>query len=91
QIESVLAEVQPDSAAQKAGLHVGDRIVKIDDQRLDGWQTLVKRIHDSPGKPLALEIERNGLPLLLTLIPDTKAMGKGKSVGFAGIIPKVLS
>ncbi|USS95548.1 sigma E protease regulator RseP [Serratia symbiotica] len=90
QIESVLAGVQPDSAAQKAGLHVGDRIVKIDDQRLDGWQTLVKRIHDSPGKPLALDIERNGLPLFLTLIPDTKAMEKGKSVGFAGIIPKVL-
>lgn len=90
QIESVLAEVQPDSAAQKAGLQVADRIVKIDDQRLDGWQTLVKQIHDSPGKPLALEIERNGLPLFLTLIPDTKAMGKDKSVGFAGIIPKVL-
>lgn len=90
QIESVLAEVQLDSAAQKAGLHVGDRIVKIDDQRLDGWQTLVKRIHDSPGKPMALEIKRNGLPLFLTLIPDTKTMGKGKSVGFAGIIPKVL-
>ncbi|NIG62775.1 MAG: sigma E protease regulator RseP [Serratia symbiotica] len=90
QIESLLSEVQQDSAAQKAGLHVGDRIVKIDNQRLDVWQTLVKRIHDSPGKPLALEIERNGLPLFLTLIPDIKAMGKGKSVGFAGIIPKVL-
>lgn len=90
QIESVLAEVQLDSAAQKAGLHVGDKIVKIDDQWLDGWQTLVKRIHDSPGKPLALEIERNSLPLFLTLIPDTKTIGKGKSVGFAGIIPKVL-
>jgi len=90
QIESVLAEVQPDSPAQKAGLHVGDRIVKIDDQRLDGWQTLVKRIHDSPGQPLSLEIERNGLLLFLTLIPDTKAMEKGKSVGLAGIIPKVM-
>lgn len=89
-IESVLAEVQADSAALKAGLRVGDRIVKINDQRLDSWKTLVKRIHDSPGKPLVLEIERNGLPFFLTLIPDIKAIGKGKSIGFAGIIPKVL-
>lgn len=36
QIKSVLAEAQPDSAAQKARLYVGDKIVKIDDQRLDG-------------------------------------------------------
>ncbi|HGM5811765.1 TPA: sigma E protease regulator RseP [Serratia marcescens] len=90
QIESVLAEVQPNSAAQKAGLQAGDRIVKVDGQPLGRWQTLVKRIHDGPGHPLALEIERNGAPLSLTLIPDTKPVGKDKSVGFAGIIPKVL-
>lgn len=50
----------------------------------------MKRIHDGPGQPLALEIERNGAPLSLTLIPDTKPVGKDKSVGFAGIIPKAL-
>ncbi|VTR61724.1 Regulator of sigma E protease [Serratia fonticola] len=37
-----------------------------------------------------LEIERNGAPLSLTLIPDTKPVGKDKAVGFAGIIPKVI-
>lgn len=90
QIESVLAEVQQGSAAQKAGLQTGDRIVKVDGQLLGRWSTLVKRIHDGPGKPLILEIERNGAPLSLTLIPDTKPVGKDKAVGFAGIIPKVL-
>ncbi|WP_025120884.1 MULTISPECIES: sigma E protease regulator RseP [unclassified Serratia (in: enterobacteria)] len=90
QIESVLAEVQAGSAAQKAGLQAGDRIVKVDGQLLGRWVTLVKRIHNAPGQPLVLEIERNGAPLSLTLIPDTKPVGKDKAVGFAGIIPKVI-
>ncbi len=90
QIESVLAEVQTGSAAQKAGLQAGDRIVKVDGQPLGRWVTLVKRIHNAPGLPLVLEIERNGAPLSLTLIPDTKPVGKDKAVGFAGIIPKVI-
>lgn len=90
QIESVLAEVQAGSAAQKAGLQAGDRIVKVDGQLLGRWVTLVKRIHNAPGLPLVLEIERNGAPLSLTLIPDTKPVGKDKAVGFAGIIPKVI-
>lgn len=90
QIELVLSEVQPNSAAQKAGLHVGDRIIKINNRWLDSWQTVVTLIHDSPGKPLALEIERNGLPLFLTLIPGTKETGKEPSEGFAGILLKAL-
>ncbi|PVZ85363.1 zinc metallopeptidase RseP [Serratia sp. S1B] len=90
QIESVLTEVQVGSAAQKAGLQVGDRIVKVGGEPLDRWESLVKQIVNSPGKPLVLEIERNGNPLSLTLIPDTKSVSKDKSVGFAGIFPKVL-
>ncbi|MFC0226203.1 sigma E protease regulator RseP [Serratia aquatilis] len=90
QIESVLAEVQAGSAAQKAGLQAGDRIVKVDGQLLGRWATLAKRIYNGPGQPLVLGIERNGNPLSLTLIPDTKPVGKDKVVGFAGIIPKVL-
>ncbi|WON75982.1 sigma E protease regulator RseP [Serratia sp. UGAL515B_01] len=90
QIESVLAEVQPGSAAQKAGLQAGDRIVKVDGELLGRWATLAKRIYNGPGQSLVLGIERNGAPLSLTLIPDTKPVGKDKVVGFAGIIPKVL-
>ncbi len=80
QIESVLAEVQPDSAAQKAGLQAGDRIVKVDGQPLGRWQTLVKRIHDGPGNRWLWRLKETA-PLVLTLIPDTKPVGKDKSVG----------
>ncbi|MGG8473171.1 sigma E protease regulator RseP [Rahnella sp. PAMC25617] len=90
QIESVLQEVQPDSAAQKAGLQAGDRIVKVDGQILDSWQSFVIQVRDNPGKPIALEVERGGDSVALTLTPDTKSAGKGKIQGFAGVVPKVI-
>ena len=89
QIESVLAEVQSGSAASKAGLQAGDRIVKVDGQAITQWMTFVTLVRDNPGKPLALDIERQGTPLSLTLIPDTKP-GSGKDEGFAGVVPKVI-
>ncbi|WP_411706181.1 sigma E protease regulator RseP [Edaphovirga cremea] len=90
QIESVLSEVQSGSAAQKAGLQAGDRIVKVDGQLLDRWQTFVIQVRDNPGKSINLEIERGGSPLSLTLIPDTKPVGKDRVEGFAGVVPKVI-
>ncbi|CNK16498.1 sigma E protease regulator RseP [Yersinia aldovae] len=90
QIESVLAEVQPGSAAEKAGLQAGDRVVKVGGQLLDRWQTFVLQVRDNPGKPLVLDIERGGTPLSLTLIPDTKSVGENRSEGFAGVVPKVI-
>ena len=90
QIESVLAEVQTGSAAQKAGLQAGDSIVKVGGQPLDRWQTFVLQVRDNPGKPLVLDIERGGTPLSLTLIPDTKSVGENRSEGFAGVVPKVI-
>lgn len=88
-IEPVLAEVQADSAASKAGLQAGDRIVKVDGQPLANWMSFVTLVRDNPAQKLTVEIERQGSPLSLTLIPDTKA-GSGKAEGFAGVVPKVI-
>jgi regulator of sigma E protease len=50
QIEPVLAEVQANSAASKAGLQAGDRIVKVDGQPLTEWMTFVTLVRDNPGR-----------------------------------------
>ena len=88
QIETVLQEVQPDSAANKAGLQAGDRIVKVNGAALTQWTEFVSQVRDNPGQALALEIERQGALLSLTLIPDTKP-GKAKAEGFAGVVPRL--
>ncbi|WP_435947236.1 sigma E protease regulator RseP [Dryocola sp. BD586] len=89
QVETVLAEVQPESAANKAGLQAGDRIVKVEGALINQWTDFVSLVRDNPGRSLAVEVERQGRPLSLTLIPDTKP-GKAKAEGFAGVVPKVI-
>ncbi|STF84077.1 zinc metallopeptidase RseP [Escherichia coli] len=69
QIESVLENVQPNSAASKAGLQAGDRIVKVDGQPLTQWVTFVMLVRDNPGKSLALEIEKAGESLVFDINP----------------------
>ncbi|HHW8984107.1 sigma E protease regulator RseP [Citrobacter freundii] len=89
QIEPVLSEVQVNSAASKAGLQAGDRIVKVNGQPLTQWMTFVTLVRDNPDKPLALDIERQRSSLSLTLTPDSKQVN-GKAEGFAGVVPKVI-
>lgn len=89
QIETVLEEVQPNSAAKKAGLQAGDRIVKVNGAPIAQWSEFVSLVRDNPGQQLAVEVERHGQSLSLTLIPDTKP-GNAKAEGFAGVVPKVI-
>ncbi|MBG6240971.1 MAG: sigma E protease regulator RseP [Candidatus Symbiopectobacterium sp. Dall1.0] len=89
QIDAVLTQVQDGSAAQKAGLQVGDRIVKVDGQPLTRWSLFASTVRDKPDADIALDIERNGEAHSLILTPDSKTAG-GRVEGFAGVVPKVI-
>ncbi|GKW03927.1 protease RseP [Pectobacterium carotovorum subsp. carotovorum] len=89
QIEPVLHQVQGGSAAEKAGLQVGDRIVKVDGQVLAHWRDFVIAVRDNPGQSIALEVERNGSTVPLTLTPYSKSVGSGRVEGLAGVMPSV--
>ncbi|ROR05051.1 sigma E protease regulator RseP [Erwinia sp. JUb26] len=88
QIETTLAQVQKNSAASKAGLQAGDRIVKVSGQPLDQWQDFVTTVRDNPGTAIALQVERQGGSVDLTLTPDVNP--RNKAEGFAGVVPRVI-
>lgn len=89
QIEAVLTQVQPGTAAEKAGLQAGDRIVKVGGQVLTDWRSFVIAVRDNPGQSITLDVERGGVTLPLTLTPDSKSVGNGRMEGFAGVMPSV--
>ncbi|MCS3434501.1 sigma E protease regulator RseP [Klebsiella sp. BIGb0407] len=89
QVKTVLQEVQPQSAADKAGLQAGDRIVKVNGQPVTQWMDFVYLVRDNPGQPLMVEVDRKGETRELTLTPDSK-QGKTKLEGFAGVVPEVI-
>ena len=60
----LVVAIQPGSAADKAGLRAGDRLLSIDGQLLGSGQeavrTMVERIRTAPGISLNLERQRDG-------------------------------
>ncbi len=60
-IAPVIGEIQIDSAADKAGLKVGDRIVEINGQYIGEYKDILRSIRLTEyGKPLSVRFERNG-------------------------------
>ena len=66
QVLPVINEVVPNSAAQAAGIQVGDEIVSINGKRVTEWYKDVQVIRESQGKELSLVLNRNGEEISVT-------------------------
>lgn len=89
-LDSKVVEVTSDSAAEKAGLQAGDRIVKVDGQPIDTWHPFTYFVRQSPNKTLELLVERNGASLVLNITPTAIALKDGSEVGQVGAKLQVL-
>ena len=70
----VVEEVRPNSAADQAGIQVGDRVLAIDGRRLRGlgqWDLI--RINFEIGKPYRLQVERDGRAFERVMTPQRQS------------------
>ena len=88
EIAPVIGKLLPDGAAARAGLQVGDRLIKVNDQKLANWQDWVQLVRQNPAKPLRIEAERQGQFKTLTVLPDAVDEA-GQRVGKIGAAPQV--
>jgi membrane-associated protease RseP (regulator of RpoE activity) len=65
QVLPVINEVVPNSAAQAAGIQVGDEIVSINGKRVTEWYKDVEVIRQSQGTELTLVLSRNGEEIIV--------------------------
>ena len=64
---ALVAEVNAESPAEAAGLQVGDVVVAVDDQPINGSEGLVGVVRDhSPGDQVSIVVVRNGQEVTLT-------------------------
>ena len=56
----VVDVVQPNSAAAVAGLQTGDRILTLNDRRVETFDAMASEVIMIPGEKVVLEIERDG-------------------------------
>jgi regulator of sigma E protease len=89
EIRPVIGNVAPGSPAERAGLRAGDRVVVVGAQRIEHWAQVVSAVRNSPGKPLTLLIERDGVSLPATSLTPNEVEENGKSVGKIGAAPQI--
>jgi regulator of sigma E protease len=86
-----VGEVMQDFPAHEAGILTGDRIKAIDGHPIEKWEELATQIHQSPGRPLRLTVEREGDQFDLVVAPKTTRQkdlfGEEQEIGLLGIAP----
>jgi regulator of sigma E protease len=82
---AVVDGVRADSAAARAGILPGDRIVKVEDIENPTWEQLQPRVWLSPNQPLTVTIQRGDQLLQKTVVPTPVTSSE---VGSAGWYPK---
>ncbi|MBK1720928.1 RIP metalloprotease RseP [Thiocystis violacea] len=85
----VIGEIVPGEPAERAGLAVGDRVLKADGQALASWQDWVALVRDRPGREIVLEVERQGSEVRRIDITPSAIEIDGKEAGRIGAGPEV--
>ncbi|HEY0943077.1 MAG TPA: RIP metalloprotease RseP [Steroidobacter sp.] len=85
-VPAVVATVMPDSAAAKAGLQPGDKILAVDQQPVADFNQLVRQVKPNPGRSVTLEIERDGQAMSVPITIGETTSG-GRTVGLIGVTP----
>jgi regulator of sigma E protease len=67
---ATLGRVLPGSAAERAGLAEGDRVVAVDGKAIATWFDFTAAVAPNPGKPMRLEVERQGRRFELRATPE---------------------
>jgi regulator of sigma E protease len=81
--------IQPNSAAQAAGFQPGDLVTAINGEKVDNFSDMQRIVSISAGEPLAIQVERGGVPVTLKATPQLKELkdnfGNVHRLGVLGI------
>ena len=87
----VISAVVEGSAADRAGLRPGDRIVEINQQAVDRFEDVAAFVRIRPEERLRLEVERSGRMIELDAVSDAQVMrdnfGNEARIGMLGVAP----
>ncbi|MEQ1497862.1 MAG: M50 family metallopeptidase [Novosphingobium sp.] len=85
----VVGRFSEKSAAQAAGIQLGDRIVAIDGARIDEFSDIAPRVALYPDQTVRLEVERAGrqleIPVKVALVTEKDRFGNEYQRGLLGV------
>lgn len=85
-IPAVVGAFTEGSAAEIAGLQIGDEIISANDELIENFTELVNIVHPSANQAIDFTVQRDGQILDLTVTPKATEHN-GQSIGLIGIAP----
>ena len=86
-LDPIVGYVEDGSPADAAGVEPGDHVVRVGDEEVDDWEDVQFALMTSPDQPVALELDRGGERLEVTVTPR---MVEKYEFGDAGLGPQYL-
>jgi len=90
--ENYVVSFSEDSAAQAAGIRVGDRIAEIDGEPMHNFREVQETIFLYPGKTLAVTVERAGGRLTVPVTARSSQIkdqfGNAMTIGLIGVLTR---
>ena len=87
-IEAIIGQVVEGGAASKAGLIAGDKVVSILSAdiitEVTDWRDWVAVVRDNAEQSLNLFVMRDGKEIAVQLIPASKVLENGQTIGYVG-------
>jgi regulator of sigma E protease len=87
-LDPVFGRVVAGSAAERAGLRSGDRVLEAEGRPVATWEALVRLVRDRPERVLALKVERDGVVRAVDVLPDAVSEA-GQRIGRIGAAPLI--
>jgi regulator of sigma E protease len=87
---AVVGSVVPGSAAERAGIRPGDRILAVADHPVDTWERFFIAIGSRPDREVPIDLLRDGRAMTLRVTPATTSVGESRiEYGEIGVLPDV--
>ncbi|UAL45339.1 sigma E protease regulator RseP [Shewanella inventionis] len=86
-IDPTIALVSPDSAAEQAGIVVGDTLTAINGEPFNDWKAFVDVVQASANKTLTMTLIRDNQMINVDVTPKAQQNADGQTIGIVGISP----
>lgn len=83
---ALIGEVQPDSAAESAGMQAGDEVIEVDGNSVSDWQEFTSVIQKNPNEEVEVIVQRGEHTETLQMTPNEVENELGDKVGQAGVL-----
>ncbi|MDH0893958.1 MULTISPECIES: sigma E protease regulator RseP [unclassified Pseudomonas] len=83
-VEPVVNELDPEGPAGKAGVRLGDRLLALNEQKLDEWKQVVDWLRTRPEERVTLHLQRGDEQLELPVTLGARGEGEARG-GYLGV------